>query len=119
METVSVSQSPQSASGVAQFSGDEIDLVEILAIAWRLRYATIAGATLGLVGGLLFSAIRTPTYETTVPVTILRDSLPANVDSKKVVEMYASALGAPDIAAAAFGTLASGSKQFGCGGHLM
>jgi hypothetical protein len=58
------------------YSSDEIDLVELVAMAWRLRYATIAGAALGLLGGLGFVSVRSSTYETTVPVTILRDSLP-------------------------------------------
>jgi hypothetical protein len=94
-----------------QSMSDEIDLVELLAIAWRLRYATLAGTVIGLAAGLVYSFVRTPSYETTSPVTISADSLPANTDSKKVLEMYTAALGSPEVATAAFFALATNAPD--------
>lgn len=94
-----------------QYMSDEVDLVELVAMAWRLRYATVGGAALGLLGGVAFTSLRSPTYETTLPITISRDSFPANSDAKRALEMYTSALNAPDGANAAFNSLISSSPE--------
>jgi len=114
MQNSSSNQPPQSQHPQVQpqqYMSDEIDLVELVAMAWRLRYATIGGAALGLLGGVIFTSLRSPTFETTLPITISRDSFPANSDAKKVLEMYTSALGAPDAASAAFNSIITNSPE--------